>query len=265
MACCSMCHSKFLTLSLLRNHLERYHKAEENFHVVCQSPECENVYNNFEGFKSHLRRKHAKVLHSIIDAGGANSFPANNENAPQDAYMRAVNDNDPVIDAIEPIGNANEPNDNEIDNIELDIENHNVINHNHDGAVNVETIRKLNASYLLETKELHKLTQKSVDAIVTSTTSTVKNSLKLVRCRVLSILNDTHNEGNEAASIPEIREFLDSLLVEETLVTNPYLGMETKWQQDNVFRDLFGVVVRFVIVIKFCTNTIIELVKGLPR
>jgi hypothetical protein len=48
---------------------------------------------------------------------------------------------------------------------------------------------------------------------------------------------------NDGSRIPEVREFLDNLLTEENVVTNPFLGMETKWQQDNIFRDLFGVVV----------------------
>lgn len=226
MAClCSMCLSKFLTLALLRNHLERYHKFEANFHVVCQAPRCENVYNNFEGYKSHLRRKHADILHSIVDTG--DNIPANNENPPQDANQ-ATNINDDDTDGIGEAGNVDGTG---------DIDNHN----DNDGGENEESIRKLNASYLLGTKELHKLTQKSVNTIVTNTTSIVKNSLKLVRRRLLSVLDNC--EGGEAAPIPEVREFLDNLLIEENVVTNPFLGMETKWQQDNTFRDLFGVVV----------------------
>lgn len=230
MAClCSMCPSKFLTLALLRNHLKRYHKLENNFHVVCQAPRCASIYHSFEGYKSHLRRKHANILNNIIDA--ADNIPANNEDPPQDANQ-AMNISEDDAD-----GNSEAGKVKRTGGVDRDVDNDGYANSNI--GQKEENIRKMNANYLLGTKELHKLTQKSVNTIVTNTTSIVQNSLELVRCRLLSMLD------NDGSGIPEVREFLDNLLTEENVVTNPFLGMETKWQQDNIFRDLFGVVVSF--------------------
>ena len=139
-----MCPSTFLTLALLRNHLKRYHTLEDNFHVICQAPRCANISHSFEGYKSHLRRKHADILNTMIDV--ADNIPPNNEDPPQDANQEMNMSED---DANSEAGNVNSTGG--IDN---------------DGDANSnigdkeENIRKLNASYLLGTKELHKLTQK---------------------------------------------------------------------------------------------------------
>ena len=100
-----------------------------------------------------------------------------------------------------------------------------------------ENIRMMNARFLLETKEMHKLSQKAVDTIVRNTTSIVQNSLELVKCRLLSLL--------ENDDMPDVCELLENVFMEENVVTNPFLGMESKWQQDNFFRDVMGVVVSF--------------------
>ncbi|XP_046849836.1 uncharacterized protein LOC124443385 [Xenia sp. Carnegie-2017] len=42
--------------------------------------------------------------------------------------------------------------------------------------------------------------------------------------------------------MPDVCEFLENVFMEENVVINPFLGMESKWQQDNFFRDVMGVV-----------------------
>jgi hypothetical protein len=203
--------------------LEQYHKYEENFHVVCQAPGCENVYENFEGFKSHLRRKHAHILNRIIDS--ENNIPPvipPNDERPHDPSLSGDD---------EEAGNPNAG------------DNHPCINRDitrESNGLKEEDIARLNACYLLATKEIHKLNKKTVNTIVTNTTSIVQNSLELVRGRVSSMLD---NCGAGCTNIQELREQLNDLLTEENVMTNPFLGMETKCQQDQIFRDMFGVVV----------------------
>ena len=66
---------------------------------------------------------------------------------------------------------------------------------------------------------------------MTNTTSIVQNSLELVRGRVSSMLD---NCGAGCTNIQELREQLNDLLTEENVMTNPFLGMETKCQQDQI-------------------------------
>ena len=210
---CSMCPTRCVTLSLMRNHYERYHKQDKNFHAVCQVRGCTSEYNNFEGYKTHLRRKHREILNAIIEE--ENDVPIRiGRIAPQvDAIDEEHDEQENILEIP-----RNE------DNEEYEI-------------LDDQTVRRLNATLLIGTKETHKLTQRTVDAFMKNTTSIVENSIELLRGRLLSHLK---NAGIED---PGLQDFFNHIISEDNIITNPFLGMETKSQQDSVFKELFGLVV----------------------
>jgi hypothetical protein len=136
---CSMCVSFFLTLSLLKNHLDRYHKDDENFQVACQAPGCTKRYDDFEGYKTHLRRKHHDIMHKILDDDPQIELQFAMANRPPNEDVTTPHD-DQLLTSDEPNESRLEPHGPQYD------------------VCSEETVRRLNASYLLGTKDMHKLT-----------------------------------------------------------------------------------------------------------
>lgn len=183
---CSMCPARCLTLALMRNHYERYHKREGNFHVVCQARGCSSVYNNFEGYKTHLRRKHQDILNTILDE--ENDVPAN-------APANNVNDHDA------PMPTDDSHMDDHRDDGHADMNGA-----EQNDLVNDDTVRRLNAALLLGTKEIHKLTQRTVDTVIKNTSSIVQNSMELLRGRLSTHLR------NAGVEDPGLQDFFDQLM-----------------------------------------------------
>jgi hypothetical protein len=102
------------------------------------------------------------------------------------------------------------------------------------------TIRRLNAAYLLGTKEAHKLTQRTFDTVVSNTTAVVQNSIELLINKLWSRLDSA---GVDFRSVPGLQGFFEELSTEDSIINNPFLGMETKSQQNIAFKELFGLVV----------------------
>ena len=111
-------------------------------------------------------------------------------------------------------------------------------------AFTEETATRLNASYLLNMKETHKFTQRSVDDIVTGTTRVVQNSIELLKRKLFTRLDTA---GVDFAAVPGLQEFFDGLQEEDNVVMNPFLGVETKAMQDKAFKELFGLVVSLLL------------------
>jgi hypothetical protein len=84
---------------------------------------------------------------------------------------------------------------------------------------------------------MHKLTQRTVDTVVKNTTSIVQKSINLLR---ENLWNRLDTAGVDFRAVPGLQEFFCEL---DSIITNPFLGVETKSQQDSVFKDLFGLVV----------------------
>ena len=221
-----MCTARCLTLSLMRSHYERYHKTEEKFHVVCQAKGCLKRYYNFEGYKTHLRRKHQRILNSVIDEENG---LIENGNIDDGQMPENLAGNEEY--------HSSPDHDDDQDADRDTICNHVCNKTEDDSLLKEENVRKANAELLLGIKEIHKLSQKTVDTVISNTNTIVQNSLELLERRIISHL------GNSGVKDHCLQEFFEKLMSEESLITNPFLGMETKAKQDNVFKQLFGFVV----------------------
>lgn len=209
----------------MRNHLARYHKTEENFRVSCHAPGCNKIYTDFEGYKTHLRRKHSEIMNKVIaDESSVTQGTLEQDPSEFASTTCTLPDETDLSDADETlshdISDQQQPK-------QYDVSNE-------------DNARRLNASYLFETKEVHQLTQRTVDTIVRGTTSIVQNSIELLK-RKLSVRMDT--AGIDFRAVPGLQEFFEELNDKDSIICNPFLGMETKTQQENTFRDIFGLVV----------------------
>ena len=214
---CSMCLAVMLTLNAMISHFRRAHQQDDNFHTVCRVPGCLRSYTSFEGYKTHLRRWHKDEMNTVINEVQQPIQPPPLP-PPQDDLEIPCN---PPVDLAPP-------------------EQPPIPCPDRYDAFTEEAATRLNASYLLNLKETHKLTQRTVDDIVVGTTRVVQNSMELLK-RKLSARLDT--AGVDFAAVPGLQELFDGLHNEDNVVTIPFLGMETKALQDKAFKELFGLVV----------------------
>lgn len=211
----------------MKNHLERYHKNEKDFHVVCQAPGCTKGYNDFEGYKTHLRRKHRDIMHKVIDDG----LP-HDDHSEANPGLDTCNDGDNTEDILSSSEEAL---------VELPQEQQrNIAGDQQYDVLNEDKVKRLNAVYLLGTKENHKLTQRTVDTIVVNTTSIVQNSISLMRQKLWTRLDTA---GLDFRAVPGLQEFFEELSNGDNIISNPFLGVETKCQQNAAFKKMFGLVV----------------------
>lgn len=55
---CHFCYFRCIGNENLMQHMSRYHRGQ--FHVQCNVPNCEAVYNNWYSFKNHVSWKHRR-------------------------------------------------------------------------------------------------------------------------------------------------------------------------------------------------------------
>ena len=174
--------------ALMRNHYERYHKQEKSFRAICHVQGC------------FRRRKHQDVMNTVFDQE-TDDLGQNDARLPTNEFNdeTAFDVNDMTMD---PCGEHSDS-----------YEHH---------ALNDENVRRLNAALLLGSKEIHKLTQKTVDTFVKNTITIAQNTVELLRGCISSHLRDAGIED------PGLQGFFNQLMMEENLAPNPFTGMETK-------------------------------------
>ena len=98
--------------------------------------------------------------------------------------------------------------------------------------------KKQNAQFLLKTKEIHNLTQKATDSLVSDTTYVVRNAIELLRT---GVANTLENAGTQLNAVPGLED-----LLKDSPANNPFSGLQGKRQQTNYYLDNFGLVVSVI-------------------
>jgi hypothetical protein len=102
-----------------------------------------------------------------------------------------------------------------------------------------EANRRLNALYLLKTKEVNLLTQKATNDIVQGTTALVQNTVEVIR---KGLQNRLDSAGIAFDAIPG----LEDLFAEDHPISNPFEHVSTKHKQAAYFKEQFGLVVSII-------------------
>lgn len=160
---CQICCTFYsLTIALMLSHLLKVHQSDPHFYVKCDIPGCQRTFMNGNTYKSHLRRAHKEVdLHQPI-LGHVDGEDCVEEVEEEDAMDIEIDDlttgeNSSDLDMSDGEGGL-------YDRLED----------------RLEANKKMNASYLLNTKEAHSLTQKALDGIIDSSTNLVRNTVELI-------------------------------------------------------------------------------------
>ena len=184
------------------------------FFVRCDVPGCKRTFRNVNTYKSHLRRTHREVdLH--------------------DEQVLGVDD---VMDIAEHVSDSEGM---DVEMIDLAPENDSKSDEEnlYDRLENRnEAHKRLNAQYLLSTKEANLLTQKALEGIVDGTTALVRNTVELVK---RGVQNRLDSAGIDFDAVPGLKD----LFAEDHEISNPFSHVATKHKQAAFYAENFGLVV----------------------
>ena len=189
------------------SHLLKVHHSDPDFFVKCDIPGCQRTFKNAHTYKSHLRRSHDDVnLHEPICSEDSDSVEEESmEIEMEDVADGDLYDEDGLYDRLEDRLEAN---------------------------------KKLNALYLLRTKEAHLLTQKALGGIIEGSTALVRNTVELIKSGVHNRLDSA---GIDFDAVPGLSE----LFAEDHQISNPFAHVATKNTQTAYYVENFGLVVSF--------------------
>ena len=177
-------------------HIGANHRYDPGLSIRCGIQSCPETYTKFESFRSHLYRKHRDVLH--LDSR-ENSQPEGG--SPE---FTATSE-DPVEDGIfsQPSTADHQPN-----------------------------LQFSAAKFLIKTKEECKLTQVSIDKLVTSVRGLWDQAMEELQQRLAGLLPDEIDES-----------LFDTRLFD---------GIETHYLQQKFYREHFRYVVRYENFLVYC-------------
>jgi hypothetical protein len=190
------------------SHLVLVHKDDPDIHITCEVPGCQATFTRVHSYKSHLRRSNRNV-----DLKAPIEVDEDEDGQPRDETDRMEVENEAIpIDEDDDIGLYDKLED------------------------RAEANKRLNALYLLKTKETQLLTQKTLDSIVEGSTSLVRNTVELIRDEVANRLDSA---GIRFDAVPG----LNDLFQENHSISNPFSHILTKSKQSAFYRENFGLVV----------------------
>ena len=188
---CTICtHFVGKSFAAVLRHIGTAHRYDPGLSIKCGIKSCPGVFTNFESFRSHVYRKHREEL-----------FLPNGDDtrSTEDSQHNGVLTSD---------------NPGDIDNSQPTI-------------LSGGDSLKLNAAkFLLKTKEECKLTQASLDAIV--------SGVKGLWSQAIDELKDKMQEV-----LPETCNIFDYSI----FTVSPFDGLETQYFQEKFYRENFGYIV----------------------
>ena len=196
---------------ILIQHLFEAHNSVHNFTFTCEIGSCGHVFttgSSYSGYLTHRHRKHPNWRQQIvettsIDAGDIHANPLNcYESSNRDDHDDGDFTDIPALDAEETVQGCNES----------------------------ENIESIAAHFLLALKEIHKLTQVTLDFILISISKLIKIILGSIK---LTVLEKTREK--DPSIIP--------LLVNCFLPVDPFQNLKTEYQQTKFYKEYFSLVV----------------------
>lgn len=207
-----------LTLRTLLNHLGRCHRSDPSFHVLCGIDSCSRTYTNCNAFRNHIKKVHDDILkaeaENIEEEIETTIYPPANA-----GYNSDIDDDDDMGMCED---HCERP------QFDLDREK--------------EGMKRANSLALMKIREEGKLTQKSLNIVVNSSTEIVRSVVSILKAGVATSLEQA---GADFRTIPGLSE----LFSEESVANNPFGGIATESEQCQYYREHFNLVVSIKSVI----------------
>lgn len=213
-----------LNLKNFMKHIQLFHSHQPSFSITCGLGGCIRRFTNFQVFRNHV-----SVFHSG-DPLLSNTAATTTTTVPDESSVpnRSSSDTDDGATGFDDVGDGYNSGASGIGTL----------------GMNPDDLKMSSALFLLGLKEKHKLTQVSVEGVVTGVTSLVQSSLLQLQSQVSSYLLESGVSSDVITS-------LKPLFTSNGLVTNPFEGLETKHLQTNFYRTHFNLIV--------CTSIILPI------
>ena len=175
-------------------HIKFVHTNEPNFTISCT--QCKKTFKKFQSFRSHLQRKHYKKQH-----------PEPNSTRDEDDHQNFVNDSDDAVDMLS--------------------ENQDESPFDSGENTSMENITKFIALFVLKTKEVHMVSQPTIDSIMDITKTLVGHCLETLSRDVKSCLAQNGLNWKDIEGLKEVfNNQVDSYEKAVDPVSTEYLHVE---------------------------------------
>ena len=210
---CSLCdHFSATSIGGVLRHVGAVHVHEPHFHLVCGINGCPRTYQNYNSFRKHLRRRHAKYL---VTSG----CEAPSETSTEDVLPFLGVAETELLDS-----GSEAP---LVDPLQARI------------VMDQERSRQSAAMFLLKTKEVNGVSQTALNELVEDVSLMVETTVDTIKANVEEVLV---RNG--------IREKIHGLneVFEMEWLHNPFRGLHSEFLQHQTYKELFQLVVRMPIV-----------------
>ena len=202
-ACPSECINRLkFTLKQYLQHLRLFHAHQPTFHLTCGIQGCQRTFFKFRTFENHVSLMHREEQHHIDEQDNEDMLPDND-------HINLDGDDDTDANEIN-ISNTSEP--------------------------TFMTLQKSSALMLLKMKEVHKLTQVTLQGIIDDVTGLCQNRLSAIHSAVNLAIT---NAGFSPSDINGLNDIFDS----GNEFGQPFIGLETQHQQFKFYKENFKLVV----------------------
>lgn len=206
---CPLCsHFATPTLKAVVRHVGAVHSHDPAFHVRCGVEDCPRTYRNYLTYKKHMYTKHRSVLNlSVMETARETdtSSTSADEVITDDVALFSEPD-------VEPEGE-------------------------HISSDQMIADKKASALFLLKAKEVNKISQSSLNAIIQDFTTLLDQRVDSLKVEVSRVLRQRETEESICAEILSL--FGDSRL------QNPFDGLDTEFLQQKFYTETLGLVVSY--------------------
>ena len=194
------------TLKGVIRHIGCIHAHEANFFTYCGVNSCSRSYTNFYSFKKHLYRHHRCELDSAYQVNiSVNLSEYTEDNA------------------------SNIPN---TDSSTVSVQPHGELATTYSPHSTYNFSKRMVALFLLKAKEIHKVSQKSLDGIIADFTTFINLLLEDLQCEMKYWVSSKNYLINDTDLYNIFQKFFD-----------PFNGMNTRYLQEKYFRETLQMLV----------------------
>ena len=217
---CQLCGLLSPDLRSYISHVRQVHTKDPNFSLTCEIRECSQQFSTFGAFNSHVYRAHRDSLGLGMTSANDDAADQYSIEEPTSSTLSATQSSFPVLHCF---GNHELPED-----LQYDIW--------HLLGVDQQQEQREAAKFLLKLKEICRVSEHTVNEVVTGYRRLFAHSLRIVKASVKDSLG---NAGVNMSDINGLEEaFAD--------VPDVFKGLHTSYLQEKYFRDHFNLHVSII-------------------
>lgn len=205
------------SFQLLLLHIRLVHSSQPGFSVSCGIHGCQHTFRNMKTFTNHIYGFH-QISHykpQVEATCSSNNASDSGDDASEDSRNSIQDEPSPHVDEFTPV--AEQSVDSLLDELAQDLQSYAAV-------------------WMLKIKEVHKLTQSTLDNIIQDVTSLSQHLLDKMHTAVQTALAEV---GISQSQVPQLSKIFNP----DGPLARPFRGLESAYQQLQYCRKNLGFVV----------------------